>query len=131
MLIAELLAPVAAGLRMALVLFAVLVLVSGVRMAPTETHPAAYRANRRGWSLVALATLIRSVPRAASLLEPGSVSQLLDRLTEIAATGLAAAAFILLLAARARVRGFAERQVRRGVAVHWLIVAGFIAAAFV
>jgi hypothetical protein len=129
--LADLLAPTAAGLRMALTLLAVMVLLSGIRSAPGRTHPLAFHANRRAWTLIALAALIRSLPRAATLLSPGSVSQLLDRLTEIVSTGLAIAAFMLLLAARARVRGFAERCVRRSMFANFALVAGFIALAFV
>lgn len=121
----------AAGFRLALVLFAAMSLLTTGRWQPDALTDArrlqAQRLNALGWGLMAWGIVLYSPAHAAWLLghpTPPVFNRGLDAL----ASALACAAFIKVLAYRGLMRGLSWQRVRRGVVVNNLIVVATVGA---
>ena len=123
----------AAGLRMALTLLALMLLLNRPRDLSPFTGPSWYRrvksANRLhhlAWVLIGFAAIAFSPLRSADLLGARTSTQL-ALLGDIVASGLACASFIIRIAARGIVYGLSGKRVRRGVLTNVAIVALIVA----
>lgn len=118
---------VAAGLRLGLVLLAVMSLLARYRASPEPTPADRYKS--RAWTLLAAAILTYSPAHAASLLgraAPEIASRALDAL----GTAMCCASLIYLLAARGLLRGLTPERVRRGMAMNLAVVLATVGAAW-
>lgn len=126
------LSQLAAGFRLALCLFAVMSLLSTSRWAPEAITDArrmqAQHLNKVAWTLVAASILIYS-PAHASWLMGHPTPQVINRALDMAASGLACAAFIRVLAYRGLMRGLTWQRVRSGMRVNIAIVGAVVVAA--
>lgn len=107
---------VAAGLRMALTIFAVASLQNHLHSSVIDVEAAgrARRLNGRAWMLLACSVIAYSPVHTAWLIgHPAPL--LLSRLGDVVASGLACAAFVQLFAAQGTARGMSPARVRRGV----------------
>lgn len=128
MTITDVLGQLAAGLRLALVLFAVMALLSSVRTdEQVDVHD---RLKSWAWTLIAVAVVFFSPVRAATLLGRPT-SEWLIRIGDVGASGLSCGAFILLLAARAIRRGLSTARVIRGAAVNIAILFATVGTAWI
>lgn len=122
----DILGQTVAGLRLALVLFAVMSLIA-IQPAHERSPLEWYRA--RTWTLLALAIIAYSPAHAAEALHrpfPPIVNRTLDAVS----TTLACACLINLLAARGLMRGLSERRVSRGIAVNLVVLACVVGSAW-
>jgi type II secretory pathway component PulJ len=126
------LSQLAAGFRLALVLFAVMSLLSTSRWMPDAVSDArrmqAQRLNKVAWMLVAVSILIYS-PTHASWLMGHPSPPIVNRALDMIASGLACAAFIRVLAYRGLMRGLTWQRVRWGMRVNILTVGAVLVAA--
>jgi len=132
MAFAAALAPIAAGFRVALTLFAVMSLLSTTRWAPDAVSAArrmqAQRLNKVAWSLVAIGVLLYS-PIHAGWLLGYPAPRVVNRALDMIASALACAAFIRVLAYRGLMRGLSWPRVRRGMRVNVMIVGAVVVTA--
>lgn len=116
---------VVAGLRIALVLFAVMSLFA-TRVGVEMNGSLAWH-RRRAWIMLSIAVVVYSPAHAAWALGhaiPLAISRILDGLTTLAACG----AFIHLLAGHAIERGVSWHQARRGMVTNVGVVIAFVGA---
>ena len=129
----EAISRLAGGVSIALGLLAFMILRTPLRDLPKDiTHGAtemARRLNARAWGLIALSALVYR-PLHAGWLLSHPAPPWLSRLGDLAAASMAAAAFILLLAARGFARGFSLKRVARGAMVNVTLVLVMTGAAW-
>jgi hypothetical protein len=127
---------VAAGERIALVLFALGSLLArkhhAVEIAEAERPAIALAVGRLtvlAWTLMAWSVLSFS-PLHTFWLIGRPAPHLLTRMGDVVASGLACAAFIAQLAARARAAGVSQQRVRRGAGANLLVVLAMVGVAW-
>lgn len=104
-----------AGLRMALILFAVGALLAWVRGRGVHELADVYRG--RAWALMAAAVVAYSPAHAAWLIGR-PLPAVWSRPMDLIGTGLACASFVLIFAARGLERGLTAQRARRGMIVN-------------
>ncbi|GEM_PF-5714911 len=123
----------AAGFRLALVLFAAMSLLTVTAWSPEALTDArrmtAQRLNARAWTFLATSVLAFSPAHAAWLLGH-PVIPVVNRAMDALASGLACMAFIKLLAFRGLMRGLSWPRIRRGIRVNMGIMVAVVGAAW-
>lgn len=121
----------AAGLSIALLMFAVQVLWTNLKTLPVDLDPRigtiARRLNAIAWSLMAWAVLAYR-PLHTGWLLGHRAPRLLSALGDMSASALGCTAFILLLAARSLLRGATEADAWRGARLNAGIALGLVGA---
>lgn len=119
-------ASIAAGSRLALILFAVMSGLAWIKNRGEVT--ALERWRRRGWMFLSIAALAASPLRAALFLG-FAISVAAENITDAIATSACSACFICSLASRGLMRGMSEQRVRRGVIANVVVLLAFVGAA--
>lgn len=119
LVLVALFAQVAAGLRVALFLFAAMSLLTKPRRrSPFDENwllqlELAHKHNARAWSLIAWAAVLFS-PLQSALLLGHPAPALVARAADVAVSAMGCAGFVQLLAARGHAIGLSPERVRRG-----------------
>lgn len=119
-------ASIAAGSRLALILFAVMSGLAWLNNRGEITPLERWR--RRGWIFLSVAALAASPLRAALLLGI-AISVSIENVTDTIATTACSACFICSLASRGLMRGLSEDRVRRGAIANVAVMLAFMGAA--
>jgi peptidoglycan/LPS O-acetylase OafA/YrhL len=117
---------IAAGCRIALILFAVMTLLATHR---PDGATLADRVRARGSVMLGLSILVYSPAHAAWLLGH-SAPPLVSRWLDVIGTMLALGCLIALLAGRGLKRGLSPRRVRRGVYMNVAVALSIVGAAW-
>ena len=126
-------AQLAAGLRGALILFALMILLTSGRWQPDAISPArrlkAQRLNATGWTLMASAVIAYS-PAHAAWLMGHPTPPVLNRILDVVGTALACFSFVKVLAYRGLMRGLPWSRVFRGMLVNNAVILAMVGAAW-
>ena len=116
-----------AGMRLALMVLATMMLLTRVTELPSlspaeldQLRATERRWNAFAWSMVALSAVLFSALRVLRLYGRPA-PHVLTRFGEMMTTGVAGAAFILVIAARGVLRGLSISRVRRGALANVLL----------
>ena len=116
-----------AGLRFALILFAVMAMLAWYANGGEKTLLERYR--RRSWGLLSVSVLAYS-PAHAAWLMGRPFDKLVSHSMDLVASAAACGCFIALLACRGLMRGLSESRVRRGIHVNLFVLAASVGAAW-